>query len=180
MFNPVALTAPKCIDTTLHHSGRILWKLKCTNKTKQLYNFSEVVVWSFGPLCHTLFTHRSGTNEDVQIQRKDHVRTEEIKDSMMVETISMRCERGQLRWLGHVKQRQQECVWRRVIDLALPGNRRQRPQMRWLEYVANDMQSCWSCGRRHVWQKSARGRKARRCNLIFHSIINKAHNKYDM
>ena len=65
-----------------------------------------------------------------------------IRGMMKVENISMRCTRGWLRRFVNVNQSEQECVGRRVMKLALPGNRRQgRPNWGWLDHVASDMQN---------------------------------------
>ena len=43
---------------------------------------------------------------------RDHVRNENIKERLKVESIAERCRKAWLRWFGHVKRRDQERLWR--------------------------------------------------------------------
>ena len=46
---------------------------------------------------------------------RDHVRNENIKERLKVESIAERCRKARLRWFGHVKRRDQDYVGRQTL-----------------------------------------------------------------
>ena len=62
---------------------------------------------------------------------RDHVRNDNIKERLKVESIAERCRKARLRWFGHVKRRDQEYVGRKTMEMVPPGRRKRgRPKQR--------------------------------------------------
>ena len=73
---------------------------------------------------------------------KDHVRNEEIGEKMGIENIAVRCVKARLRWLGHVKRRDDEYSGRRAMEMVPPEKRRRgRPKLRWMDCVRKDLEA---------------------------------------
>ena len=67
---------------------------------------------------------------------RDHVRNENIKERLKVESIAERCRKVRLRWFGHVKRRDEDYVGRKTLEMVPPGRRKQgRPTQRWMDCV---------------------------------------------
>ena len=74
------------------------------------------------------------------VTRKDKIRNEHIRSTVMVERLEMKMREGRLRWYGHVMRRDQEYVGRKMMEMELPGKRRRgRPKRRFLDVVKEDM-----------------------------------------
>ena len=62
---------------------------------------------------------------------RDHVRNDNIKERLKVESITERCRKARLMWFGHVKRRDQEHVGRKTMEMVPPGRRKRgRPKQR--------------------------------------------------
>ena len=73
---------------------------------------------------------------------RDHVRNENIKERLKVESIAERCRKARLRWFRHVKRRDQDYVGRQTLEMAPPGRRKRgRPKQRWMDCVNRDMRA---------------------------------------
>ena len=73
---------------------------------------------------------------------RDHVRNENIKERLKVESIAERCRKARLRWFGHVKRRDQEYVGRQTLEMVPPGRRKRgRPKQRWMDCANRDMRA---------------------------------------
>ena len=73
---------------------------------------------------------------------RDHVRNENIKERLKVESIAERCMKARLRWFGHVKRRDQDYVGRQTLEMVPPGRRKRgRPKQRWMDCVNRDMRA---------------------------------------
>ena len=59
---------------------------------------------------------------------RDHVRNENIKERLKVESIAERCRKARLRWFGHVKRRDQDYVGRKTLEMVPPGRRKRGRQ----------------------------------------------------
>ena len=60
---------------------------------------------------------------------RDHMRNENIKERLKVESISERCRKARLMWFGHVKRRDQVYVGRKTLEMVTPGRRKRgRPK----------------------------------------------------
>ena len=59
------------------------------------------------------------------VTRKDKIRNEHIRSTVKVERLGMKMREGRLRWYGHVMRRGQEYVGRKMIEMELPGKRRE-------------------------------------------------------
>ena len=71
---------------------------------------------------------------------RDHVRNENIKKRMKVESIAERYRKARLRWFGHVKRRDQDYGGRKTLEMVPPGRRKRgRPKQRWMDCVNRDM-----------------------------------------
>ena len=55
---------------------------------------------------------------------RDHVRNENIKERLKVESIAERCRKARLRWVGHVKRRDQYYLGRKTLEMVPPGRRK--------------------------------------------------------
>ena len=55
---------------------------------------------------------------------RDHVRNENIKERLKVENIAERCRKARLRWVGHLKRRDQDYLGRKTLEMVPPGRRR--------------------------------------------------------
>ena len=48
---------------------------------------------------------------------------------------------ARLRWYGHVKRREEGCVGKRMMEMAVPGKRKKgRPRNRWMNLAREDME----------------------------------------
>ena len=73
---------------------------------------------------------------------KDHVRNENIKERLKVDSIAEMCRKARLRWFGHVKKRDQDYVGRQTLEMVPPGRRKRgRPKQRWMDCVNRDMRA---------------------------------------
>ena len=73
---------------------------------------------------------------------RDHVRNENIKEGLKVESIAERCRKARLRWFGHVKMRDHDYVGRNTLEMVPPGRRnRGRPRQRWMDCVNRYMRA---------------------------------------
>ena len=73
---------------------------------------------------------------------RDHVRNENIKERLKVESIADRCREARLRWFGHAKRRDQDYAGRKTLEIVPPGRRkRRRPKQRWVDCVNRDMRA---------------------------------------
>ena len=73
---------------------------------------------------------------------RDHVRNENIKEKLKVESIAERCRKARLRWFGHVKMRDQDYIGRKTLEMVPPGRRKRgRPKKRWMDCVNRDMRA---------------------------------------
>ena len=53
-----------------------------------------------------------------------HVRNDNIRERLKVESITERCRKARLRWFGHVKRRDQDYVGRKTLEMVPPGRRK--------------------------------------------------------
>ena len=71
-----------------------------------------------------------------------HVRNENIKERLKVESITERCRKARLRRFRHVKRRDQDYVGRKTLEMVPPGRRKRgRPKQRWMDCVNRDMRA---------------------------------------
>ena len=70
------------------------------------------------------------------VMRKDKIRNEHIRGTVMVEQLRMKMREGRLRWYGHVMRRDQDYVGRKMMEIELPEKRKRgRPKRRFLDVV---------------------------------------------
>ena len=62
------------------------------------------------------------------VTRKDKIRNEYIRSTVKVEQLGMKMREDRLRWYGHVMRRDQEYVGRKMMEMELPGKRREGDQ----------------------------------------------------
>ena len=73
---------------------------------------------------------------------RDHLRNENIKERLKVESITERCRKARLRWFGHVKRRDQDYIGRKTQEMVPSGRRKRgRPKQRWMDCVKRDMRA---------------------------------------
>ena len=74
--------------------------------------------------------------------QRDHVRNEDIKERLKVDSIKERCRKAILRWFGHVNRRDQDNVGINTLEVVPPGRRKRgRPKQRWMDCVNQDMRA---------------------------------------
>ena len=67
---------------------------------------------------------------------RDHVRNENVKERLTLESIAERCRKARLRWFGHVKRRDQYYEGRKTLEMVPPGRRKRgRQKQRWMDCV---------------------------------------------
>ena len=67
---------------------------------------------------------------------RDHVRSENIKERLTVESIAKRCRKARLMWFGQVKRRYKDYVGRKNLEMVPPGRRKRgRPKQLWMDCV---------------------------------------------
>ena len=70
---------------------------------------------------------------------RDHMRKDNTRERLKVESITERCRKARLRLFGHVKRRDQEYVGRKTLEVVPPGRKKRgRPKQRWMDYVNRD------------------------------------------
>ena len=96
----------------------------------------------------------------MEVTRKDKIRNEYNRDTVKVERLGMKMREGKLRWYGHVMRRNQEYVGRKMMEVKLPGRRRERPKKKILDVVKEDMREVGAketdVENRMVWRKIIR------------------------
>ena len=55
---------------------------------------------------------------------RDHVRNDDIRERLKVESIAERCRKARLGWFGHVKRRDQDYLGRQTLEMVPPGRRK--------------------------------------------------------
>ena len=71
-----------------------------------------------------------------------HLRNENIKERLEVESITERCRNARMGWFGHVKRRYQDYVGRKTMEMVPPGRRKRgRSKQRWMDCVNRDMRA---------------------------------------
>ena len=76
----------------------------------------------------------------IGVTRKDKIRNEYVRGTVMVEWLGMKMRERRLRWYGHVMRKDQEYVGRKMMEMELPGKRkRSRLKRRFLDVVIEDM-----------------------------------------
>ena len=73
---------------------------------------------------------------------RDHVRNENIKERLKVDSITERCRKARLRCFDHVKRRDQDYVGRNTLEMVPPWRRKRgRPNQRWMDCVNRYMRA---------------------------------------
>ena len=73
---------------------------------------------------------------------RDHVRNENIKERLTVDSITERCRKARLRCLDHVKRRDQDYVGRKTLEMVPPWRRKRgRPKQIWMDCVNRYMRA---------------------------------------
>ena len=74
------------------------------------------------------------------VTRKDKIKNEYVRGTAKIAKLGDKLWSTRLRWQGHVKRREESCVGKRMIDVAIPGKRKRgRPERRRLDLVREDM-----------------------------------------
>ena len=99
-------------------------------KDKQYDHSASNAVWDGDSASHSLSCEETGS-ADMKMCRwacghtlRDHVRNENIKERLKVESIAERCRKARLRWVGHVKGRDQDYLGRKTLEMVPPGRRK--------------------------------------------------------
>ena len=61
---------------------------------------------------------------------RDHVRNDDIRKKLKVETITERCRKARLMWFGHVKRQDQEYIGRKTLEMVHLGEEKEEDRSR--------------------------------------------------
>ena len=76
------------------------------------------------------------------VARKDKIRNEYVRGTAKIATLGDKLRSTRLHWYGHVRRREECCVRKRVMKMAVPGKRKRgRPRRRWMDLAREDMKS---------------------------------------
>ena len=65
------------------------------------------------------------------VTRKDKIKNEYVRGTAKIAKLGDKLRAARLRWYGHVKKREEGCVGKRMIEMAIPAKRRRgRPKRR--------------------------------------------------
>ena len=59
------------------------------------------------------------------VTRKDKVRNEYVRRTAKIAKLGDKPRNARLRWYGHVKRREEDFVWKRMMEMAVPGRRKE-------------------------------------------------------
>ncbi|XP_068221829.1 uncharacterized protein [Palaemon carinicauda] len=95
-----------------------------------------------------------------EVTRRDKIWNEVIRGTIGVRELSGKIQESRLRWYGHVMKRDEEYIWRRVMEMKMLGtSRRGRPKRRWMDCIKDDLRSkgltCDEVQDRGRWRKLA-------------------------
>ena len=75
------------------------------------------------------------------VTRKDKIRNEYVRVTAKITKLGDKFRNARLRWYEYVKRREEDCVGKRMMEIAVPGRRRRgRPRRRWMDLVREDME----------------------------------------
>src|SRR6202000_1375176 len=74
-------------------------------------------------------------------QWDEHIRNEDIRVNLGVDSVEEAARVSRLRWFGHVQRMQSDRLPRRIMSEEVQGKRgRCRPRRRFLDYVRSDLE----------------------------------------
>ena len=74
------------------------------------------------------------------VTKTEKIRNETVRNKMKVTEIHKKVQERRLGWYGHVMQRDESYVRKRVLAMEVEGKRRKgRPRRRWTDCVQEDM-----------------------------------------
>ena len=74
------------------------------------------------------------------VTRRDNIRNEHIRGTTRVVQASKKITEKRLKWYSHVRRMKEEHIFRRMLDVDIPGTRRRgRPNLRWKDVCRRDM-----------------------------------------
>ena len=75
------------------------------------------------------------------VKRNDKIRNEYVRGTAKIAKLGDKLRNARLRWYGHIKRREEDCVGKRMMEMAVPGIRKRgRPKRRWMDLVREDME----------------------------------------
>ena len=74
------------------------------------------------------------------VTRKDKIGNEYVRGTAKIAKLRDKLRNARLRWYGHVKRRQEGYVGKRMMEMAVPGRRKEEGQKRWMDLVRKDME----------------------------------------
>ena len=84
------------------------------------------------------------------VTKKDKIRNDYIRSAVKAERLGLKVRESRLRCYGHVMRRDQKYVWRRVIEMELPGKRKkERSKRRFLDVFERIYGGSWCEGEEH-------------------------------
>ena len=66
------------------------------------------------------------------VTRKNKIKNECVRGTAKIEKLGDKCQGTRLRWYEHVK-REEGYVGKTMIEMAIPGKRRERSKRRWMD-----------------------------------------------
>ena len=75
------------------------------------------------------------------VTRKDKIRNEYVRGTAKIAKLRDKLWNARLRWYGHVKRREEHCVGKTMMEMAVPDRRKKgRPRRRWMDLAKEDME----------------------------------------
>ena len=75
------------------------------------------------------------------VTRKDKTRNEYVRGTSKIAKLGYKLWNARLRWYGHLKRREEDYVWKRMMEMVVPGRRkRRRPRKRWIDLVRENLE----------------------------------------
>ena len=74
--------------------------------------------------------------------KKDKIRHKYVRGTAKIAKLDDKLRNARLRWYGHAKRREEGCVGKRMMEMAVPGTRKRgRPRRRWMDLARKDLKS---------------------------------------
>ena len=75
------------------------------------------------------------------VTRKDKIRNEYLRGTAKIAKLGDKLRNARLRWYGRVKRREEDYAGKRMMEMTVPGIRKQgRPKRMWMDLVKEGME----------------------------------------
>ena len=95
------------------------------------------------------------------VTRLDRIPNNNIRDTVRIAKFGAKQREARLRWFGHISRRDDEYIGKRVMNMDVPGRRKQgRPKRRYMDVIEDDLRLLGmrkeEAADRHVWRRRIR------------------------